>query len=220
MDQHQTPTPLTHSTDGSKTEGTDQLAFRRTLGYLATGITVLTLYSDDGVYGMTANAVTSVSLDPPLILVCLDRKTRMARYVQTSCAFGVNVLTELQEPLSRFFARSWHAPEPPEHRFEEWAGVPYLVGSLSALSCRVTEIFEGGDHIIVLARVVGLRVDEPEGRPLLYYRGRYASLEPHEASPPQSPELISSDQIRAYYGEWAHEENDPTPPPTPPWLGD
>ncbi len=194
----------------------DELAFRRTLGHLATGVTVITTHGDQGVHGMTANAVTSVSLDPPLILVCVDRRARMLRYIQERSAFGVNLLRETQEPLSRFFARSWKASAPPEYRFEEWAGIPYLVGSLGGISCRVYQVLEGGDHAIVLGRVVGLRVDEPAGRPLLFYRGRYAGLVEHQESPPESPELTSPEQIRAYYGEWSQEDEQP---PSPlPWY--
>lgn len=197
----------------------DALAFRRTLGQLATGVTVITIYTEDGIHGMTANAVTSLSLEPPLILFCVDREARTARFVRSSRAFCVNILREMQEPLSRFFAHSWRAASPPEYRFEEWAGAPYLVGSLAALSCRVAEVLEGGDHQIIVGRVVGLRVDAPEERPLLFYRGRYGGFDPHQASPPESPELISRAQIRAYYGEWTQEDEQEVSPPTHPWFG-
>src|SRR6185437_5533383 len=100
-----------------------------------------------------------------------------------------SILRESQAPISRYFARSWRSPQPPEHQFEEWAGVPYLVGSLGALSCRTTQVIEGGDHLVVLARVAGIRVDNPTGAPLLYYRGRYAALAERVAGPAESPEL-------------------------------
>lgn len=203
--------------------GVDELTFRRTLGHLATGVTVISTYTDAGVHGMTANAVMSLSLDPPLILVAIDRRARTARHVQTARAFCVNILRDTQEPLSRFFARSWRPSAPPEHRFEEWAGVPYLVGSLGGISCRVAEILDGGDHIIVLGRVVGLRVDDPAGRPLLFYRGRYATLVPHDDSLPESPELTSSHHIRVYYGEWSQGDGEvppDRPAPPHPWAGD
>lgn len=198
---------------GSEQEASaiDALTFRRTMGHLATGVTIVTVYGDDGAHGMTANAVTSVSLHPPLILFCVDRKARTARYVQRANAFAVNILRETQEPLSRFFAGSWRAATPPEHRFEEWAGTPYLIGSLGAISCRLAAMYDGGDHLIVVGRVVGLRVDEPAGQPLLFYRGQYAGLIPHDTSPPESPELMSYDKIRMYYGEWAHDDEDDGP---------
>jgi len=86
----------------------------------------------------------------------------------------------------------------------------------------VAEILDGGDHIIVVGRVVGLRVDDPEGRPLLFYRGRYASLVSHDASPPELPELTSSEHIHVYYGEWSQDESEPAGRPIPahPWTGD
>lgn len=195
----------------------DELAFRRTLGHLATGVTVVTTWGPAGVHGLTANAITSLSLRPPLILMCIDRRSRTLGHLRTEGAFAVNLLRQTQEPLSRYFARSWHAPEPPEHRFEDWAGVPYLIGSLGALSCRVAEVLEGGDHLIVTGRVVGMRIDKPTGRPLLFYRGQYAGLVPHDTSVPEAPELISSDQIRVYYGEWMPEDEERRPP-VHPWF--
>lgn len=197
----------------------DPLSFRRTLGHLATGVTVVTTWGPDGVQGLTANSVTSVSLNPPLILLCIDRRSQTLAHIQAAGVFGVNLLRETQEALSRYYARSWRAPTPPEHRFEEWAGVPHLIGSLGALSCRVAETYDGGDHIILLGRVVGLRVDEPAGRPLLFYRGQYAGLVPHDASPPEAPELLSGEQFHVYYGEWSHEDDTQRPgPPPSPWF--
>jgi flavin reductase (DIM6/NTAB) family NADH-FMN oxidoreductase RutF len=193
----------------------DALAFRRTLGHLATGVTIVTTRTDDGIHGMTANAVVSVSLDPPLILICLDRKARMRRYVEESGRFGVSILRESQAPISRYFARSWRSPQPPEHRFEEWAGVPYLVGSLGALSCRVTQQIEGGDHLVLIASVVGLRLDDPPGEPLLYYRGKYAALTERVAGPAESPELQVSGHFHLYYGEWEPEDEARQGPSSP-----
>lgn len=200
----------------------DALAFRRTLGHFATGVTVVTIYTDDGIHGMTANAFSSLSLDPPQILICVDRRAHTARYIRSSNAFAVNVLRQTQEPLSRLFANSWRFGSPPEHRLEEWAGAPYLVGSLGALSCRVADVFESGDHLIVVGRVVGLRVDEPNGEPLLFYRGQYGAFVARDDSPPEEPELISYDQIRVYYGEISETEEESTdsdrPVPSHPWF--
>jgi flavin reductase (DIM6/NTAB) family NADH-FMN oxidoreductase RutF len=193
----------------------DELAFRRTLGHLATGVTVITTRTTERVHGMTANAVTSVSLDPPLILICLDRQSRMARYVEESGRFGINLLDERQAPISRYFARSWHSPQPPEHRFEEWAGVPYLVGSLGALSCRTTQIIEGGDHLVVMARVAGIRVDNPTGAPLLFYRGKYAALAERVAGPAESPELQAPSQFQVFYRDWEPEDEARQGPSSP-----
>lgn len=193
----------------------DGLAFRRTLGHLATGVTIVTTRIDGGTHGMTANAVVSVSLNPPLILVCLDRRARMTGYVAASGRFGINLLRESQAPVSRYFARSWRSPQPPEHRFEEWAGVPYLAGSLGALSCRVAQQIDGGDHVIVIARVVGLRLDDPTGAPLLFYRGKYAALTERVAGPAELPELRAAAHFQLYYRDWEPEDEasqEPSPP--------
>jgi flavin reductase (DIM6/NTAB) family NADH-FMN oxidoreductase RutF len=154
----------------------DQLSFRRTLGHLATGVTVVTTYKPGGVHGMTANAVTPVSLAPARVLVCVGKHARLARHVQQPGAFGINLLSEDQEPLSRFFSGSWDREEPPEHQFLHWSAAPFLVGSLGALSCQVTRVFDGGDHLIVVGQVMDIRIDDPDGKPLIFYRGRYTRL--------------------------------------------
>ena len=200
-DHGQEPTTIT-----TAEHAFDNLAFRRTMGHLATGVTLITTRSAEQIHGMTANAVTSVSLDPPLILICLDRRSRMAQYIEESGRFGVNLLDEKQAPISRYFARSWHSPQPPAHRFEEWAGVPFLAGSLGALSCRMTQILDGGDHLVVMARVVGIRVDNPTGTPLIYYRGTYAALVERVPGPAESPELMSPTHFQVYYREWEPED--------------
>ena len=184
----------------------DGLAFRRTLGHLTTGVTIITTRTETGIHGMTANAVVSVSLNPPLILICLDRRARMLGFIEDSGRFGINILRETQSPVSRYFARSWRSPQPPEHRFEEWAGVPYLAGSLGGLSCRVTQQVDGGDHVVMLARVIGLRLDDPPGDPLLYYRGKYAALTERVAGPAESPELQTAAHFQIYYGDWEPED--------------
>ncbi len=184
----------------------DGLAFRRTLGHLATGVTIITTRTEDGIHGMTANAVVSVSLNPPLILMCLDRRARMLRYVEVSGRFGINLLRENQAPISRYFARSWRSPQPPEHRFEEWAEVPYLAGSLGALSCRVTQHVDGGDHVVIIARVAGIRLDDPTGEPLLFYRGKYAALTERVAGPAELPELQAAAHFQLFYRDWEPED--------------
>jgi len=193
----------------------DGLAFRRTLGHLATGVTLVTTRAAERIHGMTANAVTSVSLDPPLILICLDRRARMAKFIEESGRFGINLLGEQQAPISRYFARSWHSPQPPEHQFEEWAGVPYLAGSLGALSCRTTQLIDGGDHLVIMARVAGIRVDNPTGAPLLYYRGKYAALTERIAGPAESPELQATSHFQIFYRDWEPEDEARQGPSSP-----
>ncbi|MBI1792322.1 MAG: flavin reductase family protein [Acidobacteria bacterium] len=148
---------------------------RRACAQFATGITVVTVLDPEGTpHGMTANSFTSVSLDPPLVLVCVDYRTRLLGYLQPGVAFGVNVLGEDQQDLSAQFARSG------QDRFNgvEWitgeTGVPLFPGVLAALECMVARAVEGGDHAVLIAEV--MRVSWTEGRPLLYFNSSYQAL--------------------------------------------
>ena len=155
------------------TIGADE--FRRTMGLFATGVTVVTLLDDAGKpQGLTANSVTSVSLNPPLLLVCVDRGAVCFPCFKGGRGFAVNILTEAQEDLSRRFASRL------ENKFE---GVPYrpgvlgaplLKGCLGYLECRIVQAFPGGDHVIFVGEVV--RGEASEGQPLLFYQGRYTPL--------------------------------------------
>ena len=153
--------------------------FRQTMGHFATGVTVVTSVDACGQpVGTTASAVTSLSLDPPLVLVCFDRSSRTLRAVRTHGAFVVNVLAAPQRHLSANFAR--RGPE------AAWDGVPYRVGPtgsprlggvLAALECTVKDSFPGGDHEIIVGRVHDVETSGNDAAPLLYWRGAYSSLE-------------------------------------------
>lgn len=149
------------------------------MGRLPTGVAVVTAAEDDGrLHGMTANAVTSLSLDPPTILVCIDKKARTHAALERAGGFAVNILGEHQEHVSRLFAIA----EEPEHgRLRGLAfttgrtGAPILADCVAYLECRVREIAEGGDHSIFLGEVVtqGVVNDVP---PLLFFRGQYRGV--------------------------------------------
>jgi flavin reductase (DIM6/NTAB) family NADH-FMN oxidoreductase RutF len=155
----------------------DPRHFRDALGCFATGITVITaLDSEGGPVGLTANSFTSLSLDPPLVLFCVDRGIKSFEALHSNRHFAVNILREDQEGLSRQFARSgpdkWSGV-----KFESWdTGCPILDGCIANLECDVESLFEGGDHVIVVGRVRRMRFDDDgeHCKPLLYYRGRYA----------------------------------------------
>lgn len=154
----------------------DPSAFRATLGRFASGITVITARDADGVdVGMTVSAFSSLSLDPPLVLVCIDRAASVGPVLETVESFGVNVLSDEQEAISRRFA------ERDVDRFNGVAytrghsGVPLLDGALAQLECRVTERHPGGDHTILIGAVESVEIHE--GNPLLYYRGGYRRLD-------------------------------------------
>lgn len=155
--------------------GVDPAQFRQLLGRFATGVTVVTARTADGrPIGMTASSVASVSLDPPLLLVCVDRRHEMHAALEAGTHFALNVLAADQEWLSRRFA------EDLEDRFdgvgyrENKHGVPLLDGTVAAIECRKHAAVPGGDHTVFFGLVTGGSVTDR--RPLLYYRGGYAAL--------------------------------------------
>ncbi|MGH3065907.1 MAG: flavin reductase [Gaiellaceae bacterium] len=158
---------------GSGLEGDPAIAFRRTLGMFATGVTVLTTRSGETVHGMTANAFMSVSLQPPLVLVSIDRRARMSNLLHEGTRIGVNVLEASQTGLSDHFAgRAVEgAPEP---RFELVHETPLVEGALAHLVARVVRSYWGGDHSLFVGQVEFARYGE--GRPLLFHGGRYERL--------------------------------------------
>ena len=155
--------------------------FRDAMGAFATGVNVITTRSDDALYGMTATAFSSVSLDPPLILVCIGETAEGAEMIGRNGAFAVNVLSAAQEPLSNFFA----SKSRPRGRdaFRSVAhhggitGAPLLDGAVAHLDCLVEETHHAGDHLIFIGAVLALDLD-PQSAPLLFHAGKYALLKP------------------------------------------
>ena len=153
----------------------DPSQFRQLLGRFATGVTILTTKTTDGrPLGMTANSLASVSLHPPLISVCVDREAEMHEVILQAPEFVVNVLASPQEALARRFS------DKHEDRFDGIGydlspeGLILLAGALAHVVCERQATYPGGDHTIVLGRVIGGATSD--GRPLLYYRGGYAAL--------------------------------------------
>ena len=151
-------------------------AFRDALGAFPTGVTVITAIGADGRHsGATANAVTSLSLDPPMMLACLDRGSRTLATVRESGLFGVNVLAAGHEDLATGFAGKGSEEE-------KWRGVGHAeaAGSLRMddalvwVACELRDVIQGGDHVILTGTV--LEADAREGRPLLFHRGAYRDL--------------------------------------------
>jgi flavin reductase (DIM6/NTAB) family NADH-FMN oxidoreductase RutF len=158
---------------GEGLEGDPALAFRRTLGMFATGVTVLTTRVGEQVHGMTANAFMSVSLQPPLVLVSIDRRARMGALLHQGTRFGVSVLEARQTGLSDRFAGRLEA-DPPEATFEVVHETPLVEGALAHLVAQVVRSYWGGDHSLFLGQVEFARYGE--GRPLLFHGGRYERL--------------------------------------------
>ena len=153
----------------------DQDAFRRTLGQFATGVTIITAVSDGEPAGVAANSFTSVSLDPPLVLFCVARTSTTWPRIERARKFAVNILGEHQEELSRLFATKG------ADRFgqTEWhigvGGSPVLHDTIAYLDCEFWAEYDGGDHIIVVGRVLDLGTPHDAG-PLLFFRGKYGRL--------------------------------------------
>jgi len=153
----------------------DHTELRRVMGCFATGVTVITTRDQGGrPYGLTANAVTSLSLEPPLLLICVDRKAETYPHFFDSKIFVLNILREDQEDVSRRFAKTGG---------EKFTGVSYrighldtpvLEGTLGHVECRIIETLEGGDHVIHIGEVQ--HAEAGEGRPLLFFRGKYHKL--------------------------------------------
>jgi 3-hydroxy-9,10-secoandrosta-1,3,5(10)-triene-9,17-dione monooxygenase reductase component len=155
----------------------DGRMFRQTLGEFATGVTVIAAETDGVVQAMTANSFTSLSLEPPLVLFCAGKLTRVGQLLlPQSGRFCINILHEEQRDQSTFFAGAWRDAEPPFFAFETWHGAPRLVGSAAAIVCETHAVHEGGDHWIVIGRVVAVDRDETDPRPLLFFRGHYAGV--------------------------------------------
>jgi flavin reductase (DIM6/NTAB) family NADH-FMN oxidoreductase RutF len=153
--------------------------FRRAMGCFATGVTIVTVDLDGGVHGMTANAFASVSLDPMLVLVCVDHTTRTHAHLHAKKRFGINVLCEDQRAISEYYARPERTHEYAEleagARFERTKhGTPMLQGSLAYLECRLHSAEEAGDHTIFIAEVEEVVVRE--GEPLLFFRAKYRKV--------------------------------------------
>ena len=154
----------------------DAREFRNTVGRFATGVTVITAEIDGQAKGMTANAFTSVSLDPALVLFCVARKAHLGQNIHNSTHYSVNILSAAQQDLSTYFAGGWKAPAPPPFSLTPWEGGHRLDGCIAALGCAIETIHEAGDHFIVIGRVLSLYHHEPAAAPLVFNAGRYAAL--------------------------------------------
>ncbi len=153
----------------------DRNELRRVMGHFATGVTVITTRSTDGTpYGLTANAFTSVSLDPPLLLVCVDKKAESYPFFEQSKVFTVNILSDDQESLSRRFAVSG-GPKFDGVSYRMGAnGAPILDGAVGYIECTLHAAYEGGDHTIYLGEIQ--QAETAERKPLLFFRGGYRAL--------------------------------------------
>jgi flavin reductase len=140
-----------------------------------TGVTVVTAIGQEGPSGATANSVTALSLEPPMMLACLDRGSRTLASVRGAGCFAINVLAADQEGLARRFSSKDSEPAKWESvEWEEVEGAPRIAGALVWLRCELRDLIDGGDHLIVTGSV--LEVEAEDGEPLVFYGGGYRGL--------------------------------------------
>jgi flavin reductase (DIM6/NTAB) family NADH-FMN oxidoreductase RutF len=157
------------------------LDFRNALGQFSTGVTVVTAERVPGqVHGMTANSFASVSLDPPLVLICVDQRAQLLPMIKTGKRFGVSVLKEDQQAISEYFAQTEENAESEERigiRFGRTpSGIPILEDTLVQLGCNVVASYISGDHTVFIGEVESAKIHS--GEPLLFFRGQYRQIAP------------------------------------------
>lgn len=169
----------------------DGRGFRNVLGQFCTGITIITTFDDGGAVeggekapiGFACQSFAALSLEPPLVLFCPTKTSRSWAAIERSGKFCVNILAEeQQEVCARFGSRepdkfagtSWHTSD---------LDLPVLDGTLATLQCTVADVRDGGDHYIVIGRVLALSESTDSDRPLLFYRGQYTAIEPKKSKP-------------------------------------
>ncbi len=158
----------------------DPKVFRSTLGKFATGVTVVTAESPATRRGMTANAFSSLSLDPPLVLVCVDNNASFLGVIRDAKKFAINFLAEDQKSTSDWFAGKGRDVE---DQFADIAhengenGAPVLTGALATLECEIHEDIPGGDHAIIVGRVTNIVAEEDVRPPLMFYASAYRKMD-------------------------------------------
>ena len=173
----------------ASTEALPSIAFRDCVGEFATGVTVLTAEADGEPAGMTLNSFTSVSLDPPLVLVSLGHGSRTLAVTAKSGRFVVSILQRRQRGVAVDFAERG-APFPVQHVRRTHGGFLAVAGAAAVLGCRVVETRRAGDHDLVLGEVV--EIQHGGGEPLVFYRGRFGGMQTDAFAPAGHP--ISLDE--------------------------
>ena len=170
------PAPLEESGDVNMP---DSQTFRQAWGKFATGVSVITtVQSDDEIHGMTANGITSVSLDPLLVLVCAGHNTTSYPLIKDSGRFAINILSEEQQPVAEYYARptDQKTGDVPMSFSRTTQGAATLDGSLAYMDCRVVNEYVAGDHTIFIGEVEEINIDSDSARPLLYFEGKFNRL--------------------------------------------
>ena len=163
----------------------DLSGLKKILSQFATGVTVVTTEHENQKFGLTVNAFCSLSLDPPLVLICLNKKLTWHKALQDSGRFPINILTAAQEYYSNTFA---NPTIPQDERFAsvplkvDQTGAPIFTDAMGHIDCSLHEFHEGGDHLIYIGEVKGFGAGNEEAGPLLYFNGRYDALAREEVT--------------------------------------
>ena len=153
--------------------------FKAVLSQWASGVSVVTTNDDGMLYGLTVSSFSSLSLDPPLVLVCLANSNRIVQMIEQSSGFAVSILASDQAAASNYFARPGRLPTKEFTEIEgEWTptGQPVIKGALAWVTCRLHQTLPQGDHTIVIGRVEATHTSPPERRPLVYWSRAYRTL--------------------------------------------
>jgi flavin reductase (DIM6/NTAB) family NADH-FMN oxidoreductase RutF len=178
---------------------TEQRAFRDASGLFATGVAIIVTEVAGEVHAMTANAVTSLSLDPLLMLFCPAKRSRIAQHLPAMQSFTINFLREDQQVLSSYFAGGWRELAPPPFRFVPSPAGPRLQGALSSVGCALERIDDGGDHWIVVGRVVALHRGIAPHRPLLFFGGQYRTVDFSPGTPAPDLTQVEDEPPHIFY---------------------
>lgn len=148
--------------------------YRRLMGRFATGVAVVTVNDEGHCFGATVNSLTSVSLDPLLLLICLRDESRLLAKILEKRQFSISILAEHQENVSGYYARSSSSRENIEHEFDQ--DFASIAGAIAGFQCQLESVYPGGDHKVVLGHVVKMLGCESPLAPLIYHEGKYARL--------------------------------------------
>jgi flavin reductase len=182
-----------------KPKSLDSKAFRDVLGLFATGVAVIATEIDRQTHAMTANAVSSLSLNPSLVLFCPAKRARFSQLLPRASGFSVNFLRDEQEALSTYFAGGWQEAAVPPYRFVTTDGLPRLQGSLASLLCTKRDVYEAGDHWLVTLEVRHLHRGIEPLRPLLFFRGQYRQVDARAGTAAPDLAATADEPVQMYY---------------------
>jgi flavin reductase (DIM6/NTAB) family NADH-FMN oxidoreductase RutF len=177
----------------------DVRRFRDVIGLFATGVAVIVARAGEEVHAMTVNAVSSLSLDPLLVMFCPGKKSNMARHIGKLSGFTVNILRHDQQALSTYFAGGWHEATPPPFRLMPSRCAPRLEGSLAYIECEPYRVLEVGYHWMVMGRVLAVSSGIQPHRPLVFLSGGYRSLDYSRALPAPDLADVHDEPAHIYY---------------------